>query len=67
MKPLTLKQDPNYTIKRWKNSEWVKAMHNKEMLGLCADLETAYQIIYTHIKESGKPCVFLTEHEFKGW
>ena len=64
MKPLKLKQNKHYKIERFKDSSWVRAYHKKEMIGLCAEMDVAYQVIFQHINNDGS-CDRLSIGDFK--
>ena len=65
MKPLKLIQDPTYQIIRYSDSTWLKAEHKQEMIGMCFDEESAYQLIYQHIHNNGGKCERLSKSDFK--
>ncbi len=65
MKALKLKQDSNYKITQFKDSTWTRVEHNKDMIGLCMDLITAFEVIYKHINNNGGQCDFLSIDDFK--
>ena len=61
MKPLKLKQNKAYKLIRFKNSSWVRVEYKNEMIAMCMDLITAFQVVYQHY---GK-CDFLTIGDFE--
>jgi hypothetical protein len=65
MKPLNLIQNPDYRIQRFKDSTWLRVEYKDEMLGMCYDNETAYQVIYTDLKKNGYNCEKITKKDFE--
>ena len=65
MKKLTLQHNQNnYEIMPTKDSTWQRVLKDDEVLALCMDLFTAYQVIYTDINKTSK-IGFLSEGSFK--
>jgi len=65
VKLLKLIQDPSYKIVRYKDSKWVRATKDKEMLALCGDMTCAFQVIYQDIKSHGGECDVLSREDFR--
>lgn len=65
MKPLKLKHDKSYIIKRYVHSQWVRVEYKGELLGLCFDLHGAYQLIYQDIHNRDGHCEMITKDDFE--
>jgi hypothetical protein len=64
MTNLILIQNPSYKIVRYKDSNWVRVVKDKEFLALVMDKESAYQVIYSHINDNSGQCDRLTKKDF---
>jgi hypothetical protein len=64
-KTLRLKQSPEYTLKIFKGSKWVRVEKNNTMLSLCMDLHSAYQVVYQDIHDSGGHCEVICKDDWR--
>ena len=49
----------------FEDSQWVRAEYNDEMIGLCMDLTTAYQVTYSHILKLNGECNAISREDFR--
>ena len=64
-KTYQLKQNPEYTLKVFPHSTWVRVEKSGAMLSLAMDLHSAYQTIYQDLHDNGENSEFITIKDFK--
>lgn len=59
-----LKKDRRYAVETREDSNWSWVFFDGETLGLVMNMDTARQVVYTHIKENDGACEYLCEDDF---
>ena len=62
---LKLKQDKRYSIVQIYNSSWLRVEFEGKMIAQVMNIETARQVIYREIKNSGGECEYLYDEDFE--